>query len=121
VFIIYHLFYFIGNGGEELMTQNITYILSCITCLTKIVNGYNHFIISFEPLTLIKIFKYMNEFFISILVIKDICEVISGSLVIVQFFLLLQIGPKNLGNIIFYIYNIYYYKFIIYNIDNNFF
>jgi hypothetical protein len=61
------------------MTQNITYILSCVTCLTKIVNDYNPFIVSFKPLTLIKIFKYMIEFMISILVIKDICEVISDS------------------------------------------
>jgi len=65
------------------MTQNITYILSCVTCLTKIVNGYNPFILSFKPLTLIKIFKYMTEFMINILVIKDICEVISDSLMIV--------------------------------------
>jgi hypothetical protein len=44
---------------------------------------------------------------ISILVIKDICEIISDNLVIFNYLLLLQIGPKNLGNIII--------KFIIYN------
>jgi hypothetical protein len=62
------------------MTQNITYILSCVTCFTKIVNGYNPFIISFKPLTLVKIFKYMTKFMINILVIKDICEVINDIL-----------------------------------------
>jgi hypothetical protein len=54
-------------------------------------------------LSLVEIFKYMTKFITNIIVIKDICEIINDSLVIVNYFLLLQIGPKNLGNIFKYL------------------
>ncbi len=39
--------------------------------------------------------EYMVEFVSNIPIIKDICEVITNSLVIIKFLLLLQIGPKT--------------------------
>ncbi len=40
----------------------------------------------------------MTQFMTSI---KDICEVINDSLIIIELFFILQIGPNNLGNIFF--------------------
>jgi hypothetical protein len=47
----------------------------------------------------VEIFKYIIEF-MTCIVIKDICEIIIDNFFIIYFLLLLQIGPKNLGNII---------------------
>jgi hypothetical protein len=52
---------------------------------------------------------------ISSIIIKDICEVINNNLII--FFSLLQIRPKNLGNINFLII-IFIIMNLLYNINN---
>ncbi len=51
--------------------------------------------------TLIEIMEYMVEFVTNIRVIKDICEVITNSFVIIKFLLLLQIGPKTWTTLFF--------------------
>ncbi len=59
--------------------------------------------------------KVIKDELFGTLVIKNICEIINDSLVIVYFILFIKNWTKKLGEYYFYIYNIYYYRFTIYN------